>query len=219
MFDLYIEEFTDQNFLEDLSERGRNRLFKNSLIEALRYWHRKILPKHFTVIGQQNYGNAFRPKKSGARLVDAGQFRDRVLGRQDIRGTFKGASVKYFFGAPQGNLKKTLKLKNVEYMKNTHIRSLDSKTRNWIFSTMKGKQITFEDARNKLVAKITRGVYSNWGYSKQLKKEMARGITAMNATDRNILRSYIQQFIVDNISMGRANFSIKKFGIQQPTGF
>jgi len=205
MIELYAETLINNNLLELLSERGRNRVVKESLRHGLQFWHDKILPKHFEIGNIRMYPNDFTAKKKGGiPLVDTGAFRDRVLSNPTIRATFRSASIRYQFGRPSG-LDNRLGGFYQEF--NKDIRAMDSKTRNRIFSFMKGKSIKFEEARKQLISKQ----YKSVGYTANVKKRMARGVSAMNQDDRKAIYRVMENFVTDNWkTLGKANVKVSK---------
>lgn len=230
MIELYADVLINNNLLELLSKRGRNRVVKEALRFGLEHWNEKILPGHFTTQGQDQYPNVFtrrKPKTLGVslglvedtskpRLVQTGQFRDRILKYREIRATGKSASIRFQFGRPEKvveRINKSVQEFYKEYDK--PIRSMDSKTRNHIFSYMKGKHITFDQARHRLVdekkRKIMEKIYKRNTYSGKTKKKMSQGISAMNDKDRKIIYKVMENFVVDNWkTLGKANIKVNK---------
>lgn len=220
MLDIYADTLINNNLLELLSERGRNRVVKESLKAGLQYWHERILPKHFTLIGQSQYGTAFSrsPKKikSGQpALVSTGEFRDRILSNPTIRATFRNASIRYQFGRPsfsrtRGNLEAYRNTFTADLMK-TNPRDMESKSRNRIFGFMKGKSIKFEDARKQILASTQKKIYRSTSYNVATRKNMAIGISVTNANDRKEIVSVMENFIVANWqTLGKANVKMSK---------
>lgn len=205
MIELYADVLVNNTLLELLSERGRNRVVKNALIHGLRYWHTKILPTHFEAGNLLAYPNSFKAKKRGISLVDTGDFRDRILSNPTIRATAKHASIRYPFGRPNDVSSKN-SLFYQEYEKKNP-REMGSKTRNHIFSFMRGKKITFEQARLQLIGKR----YKSTGYNAKTKKLMTRGVSAMNDKDRQVIYKVMENFVVDNWkTLGKANIKVNK---------
>ena len=201
MIALFFKQFTEPSFLEGLSERGRRRVFKVAMIQAMKYWHKNILPRHFQQGNVSRYPGYFKEKKNGGiPLVDTGEFRDRILSDPDILGTFKGARIKYVFGRPKiknGNLSEFYSEMNKP------IRSMDLKSKKIIFHSMKGRSVTFEKARKELITKK----FQSTTYSSKLRVRMAQGISVFNQADRDEIRAFVQQFVNDNYqSLGRANY-------------
>jgi len=205
MIDLYAELLVNNDLLKMLSQRGRNRVIKESLKYGLNYWHKEILPKHFRLGNIAMYPDSFvAKKKGGIPLVQSGNFRDRVLGFPQIRATGKSASIRYQLGRPNPAYSQVSTFYN-EY--NKDIKAMDTKTKRIIFNSMRGKKITFEEARRQLIAKF----FKRTGYPNYLKKRMARGIKAFNDTDRQLVYTKIQTFVLSNYkTLGKANVKVKK---------
>ena len=212
-----FKQHIDPIMLEKFSERGRRRIFKTTLTEAMRYWHIHILPKHFSLSGQAMYGSDFKKKKNGKpSLVESGVFRDRVLKDPVIASTYKGARIKYQFGRPeQSNKRGNLENYRNEYLKDymkLNPRDMERKTRNHIFHFMKGKSIKFEDARKQLLQLKQKDVFKVTSYNAKTKVQMARGVSAFNDRDRSEVREFIARYLVDNMArLGVAN--VKKGGV------
>lgn len=201
MMALYFKQFVDPSFLEGLSDRGRRRIFKTAMIQAMKYWHKNILPRHFRQGNITRYPGSFKAKKKGGiPLVETGEFRDRMLSEPTVLGTYKGARIKYVFGRPSS---KHGILTSFYDEFNKPIRSMESKTRNIIFHSMKGKQITFEEARKQIIVKK----FKNTTYSSKLRVRMAQGISVFNQADRDEIRTFVEQFVKDNFAnLGKANY-------------
>ena len=216
MIALHFTQFVDPTFLESISERGRKRIFKVAIIQALRYWHKYILPKHFTLDGQSQYGAVFDRSKNKRRtgkpaLVQTGEFRDRMLSSQKVTGTYKGAKAKYTFGRPSnseahGNLSE-YRNKYLEDLRKTNPRAMESKSRNRIFHFMKGKKIKFEEARKQILASTEKKIFMRTTYSSKLRTKMAAGVSVFSQSDREEIRQFVSNFIKENMgNLGKANY-------------
>ena len=205
MIALYFKQFTDPKFMEGISQRNRRRLIKASLVAGLKFWHDNILPQHFTVSGQAKYpyGAFFKSNKKPENepaLVASGEFRDRVLKKPNIRGTYKGASIKYALGRPSSSTSK-LDVFYQEYRKNP--RAMMPETRNHIFHFMKGKHITFEKA----VEEIIRKKYKRLNYNNKLKVRMKLGIKIFSSDDQIRVREFMDKFVREYYqNMGKSGF-------------
>lgn len=216
MIALHFTQFVDPNFLEGISERGRRRIFKVAMIQALRYWHKYILPKKFTLAGQSMYGNIFERSKNKIKsgkpaLVQTGEFMNRILTQQKITGTYKGARAKYVFGRPSTSKKygdlSAYRDKYLEDLRKTNPRLMESKNRNRIFHYMKGKSINFEQARQEILASTTKKIFKSTSYSSKLRVKMAAGVSAFNQADRDEVRAFVSNFIKENMgTLGKANY-------------
>lgn len=216
MIALYFKQFVDPTFLESISDRGRRRIFKVAMIQALRYWQQYILPKHFTLAGQSQYAGAFdrsrnKIKSGKPALVQTGEFRDRMLSNQKITGTYKGAKSKYVFGRPStseahGNLSE-YRNKYLDDLRKTNPRTMESKSRNRIFHFMKGKNIKFEEARKQILASTEKKIFMRTTYNSKLRQKMATGISIFSQADREEIRAFVGNFIKDNMgNLGKANY-------------
>ena len=95
---------TETGATPKLLKRGMPKIMKTANIEAGKLWHTKLLPKHFTVKGGQEYGYAQRSKRYRARkrskkrtiapLVWSGESKKFALGVQDVRATSKKGVVR-----------------------------------------------------------------------------------------------------------------------------
>lgn len=215
MINLYAEMIEGNNLRELLSERGRNRVIKETLRTGLNYWHRVILPRKFTLSGQQQYGSVFarssRKQKTGEpALVQTGEFRDRMLAPPLIRATFRSASIRFRWGRPsqsesKGNLSAYRNAYTADFEK-TNPRHMESKTRNMIFSFMRGKSIKFEEARKQVLSKVTKKVYQRTSYNIKTRKQMHDGIAVVSASDRQEIIGVMQEFLTENLTtLGKAN--------------
>ncbi len=216
MIAIYFKQFVDSPLLQGLSERARRRIIKNTALETMRFWHNKILPKHFTLAGQQGYPSGTfeytKSKKANSKpsLVDAGNFRDRILKTPEIRATYRAANIKYRFGRPSesfvhGNLDEYRATENADY-KLMDPRVMKPSTRNNIFHFMKGKSINFEEARKQVLDKKQRMVFKWTAYSSKLKVRMARGVSVFNDKDRQAVRAFAEAYIKDNFQrLSKAN--------------
>jgi hypothetical protein len=216
MIALQFTQFVDPTFLESISERGRRRIFKVAMIQALRYWHKYILPKHFTLSGQSMYGGVFDRSKNKAKtgkpaLVQIGEFMQRILSNQKVTGTYKGAKARYVFGRPStseahGDLS-AYRDKYLEDLRHTNPRLMESKSRNRIFHFMKGKKIKFEEARQQILASTTKKIFSRTTYSSKLRVKMAAGVSIFSQADREEIRVFVMNFIKENMgTLGKANY-------------
>lgn len=220
MLALYADTLVNNNLLELLSVRGRNRVVKESLRHGLMYFHKIILPKKFTLAGQAMYGSTFKRSAKKAKtnqpaLVSTGEFRDRILANQTIRATFRNASIKYQFGRPSFSRSKVnleeFRNKFTEDLNKTNPRLMESKSRNRIFSYMRGKKIKFEEARKQILASTQKKIYKSTGYNKATKKQMVDGVSALNANDRKEMVDVMQTFILENWrTLGKANVKVNK---------
>lgn len=201
MIALTFRQFVDPTFLVMLSERGRRRVFKEAMIAAMQYWHKNILPRHFRQGNISLYPGYFKEKyHGGIPLVDTGEFRDRMLADKKILATYKGARIKYEFGRPE-------RANNYlsEYAKEMRkdIKAMSEKYKKKIFASMRGKKITFEQARNQHIF----STYKRTTYSSKMRVRMAEGVSAFNQADRDEIRSFVQKFIMDNYkTIGKANY-------------
>lgn len=220
MLDFYADTLVNSNLLELLSERGRNRVVKESLRHGLMYWHERILPKHFILSSQARYGLAFQrsPKKAKTgqpALVSTGEFRDRILSNPTIRATFRNASIRYQFGRPSTSFKRgdlsAYRDSFTADLRKTNPRDMESKSRNRIFGFMKGKKIKFEEARKQILASTQKKVFSATSYSSKTKKQMVTGVQVMNADDRKEVTDVMQSFVEANWqTLGKANVKVNK---------
>lgn len=225
MLDLYADTLFNNNLLELLSERGRNRVVKEALRAGVVFFHLKIQPLHFTKEGQSRYpkGTFISPKtwRGDAPLVNSGEFRDRILSQKNIVATFRRANIKYHFGRPSysysvkfGNLEKYRENKIIKFtedLKKTNPRDMDSKSRNRIFHYMKGKKIKFEEARKQIISSIQKKVYKSTSYGKITKKRMVIGVSAINAEDKKNIVNEMQDFVNSNWQkLGKANIKVNK---------
>jgi len=207
MTQLYAELLVENNLLELLSQRGRNRVVKEALRHGLKYWHEEILPKHFSSGNYLRYPGAITMKKkdyasNDTALVWTGKFRDRILGQQKIRATAKSASIRYALGTPVPYNSGNKKFSSLDEY-NKSIKAMDIKTKKIIFASMKGKSIKFEDARKRMIAKF----YKRSGYPNYLKKRMKSGIRAINDEDRQDVFRVMKKFVIENYkTMGKANY-------------
>ncbi len=204
MIELFIN-VESKELMEKLSQRGYRRLFKHAFIEGADYWHREILPFHFQAGNSLLYPGAFTEKKSGGiPLVDTGEFRDRILSQRKIRATFKGATISYLFGRPEKTRLK-LSLFNSEYER--PIGSMKLEVKKHIFGFMRGKHMTFEEARKQIKEKQ----FKKSDYGTFIKVRMAKGVRVFNAVDRERIKKRMQQFINENVdTLGKANYRFPK---------
>lgn len=205
MIDIFADVLVSNNLLDNLSERGRNRVVKESLRHGIKFWHEKILPKHFQAGNIMLYPDSFTPKKRrGIPLVNTGEFRDRILSNPIIRATGKSASIRYQFGRPSGSRARIGAFYD-EY--NKGVRAMDSKVRNRIFHFMKGKSIKFEEARKRLIEMQ----FKAFGYSNKTKGRMVKGVRAMNQNDRQAIYKVMENFVFENWqTLGKANIKVNK---------
>lgn len=201
MIDFTFDYYVDKEFFDKLSERGQRRIFKAGYTETLKYWHKFIFPKHFERGNIGLYPSSFKqPKAGNVPLVSLGNFRKRMMEDKEIRATFKGATSKYPFGRPEGS---AFYMGRFYKEFNQDVKAMLPSTRNRIFGSMKGKKITFVEAKKKIIAKE----FARSSYSANTRARMAKGVTACNDNDRNTLRNYMQKFVVNNMQpMGKANF-------------
>lgn len=217
MLSIYAETLVNNNLLELMSERGRNRVVKLALTEGLKYFDQYILPERFTLAGQMRYKHIFkrsiRKMVSGKpSLVKTGEFRNRILESDPkIRATFRKASIVYPFGRPTST-------KNSDYMNpyvadlmKTNPLDMKLQTRKNIFSFMRGKSIKFEEARKQVLTNTQTKVYKLNVYNKNVRKMMHDGIGSMNDYDRRKIVFVMNNFVVDNYKrLGKANVKVSK---------
>lgn len=206
MISVTFEMQKDKNFLSKFSERGRRRIFKEAYKEGLKFWKRTILPKHFQRGNIALYPSSFTKKKksnhpnNGIPLVDTGRFKKNILDQENITGTFKGSRIGFSLGRPSNNPNEKLSEFNREFRRD--IRDMQSSTKIRIFAFMKGKHITFNAARDKLIARH----FKKTGYSAKTKVKMKKGVSAFNSKDRQEIRDIIHKFIINNMDrLGKAN--------------
>lgn len=186
MIGIVIGEQGLKDLTENLNERNRNRVFKNSMRAAMNHWHFKILPKHFGRLQTALYPGTFPEfvniRKSTPSMVDTGEFRDRILRNPIIRATFKGANIRYNFGRPAyANNRLSSFFKEI----NQDIKTMPEKTKRRIFGYMKGKKITFEEAKKQIVQRTAK----RNTYSAKTQALFKRGITAVNRQDVEEIKS------------------------------
>ena len=207
MIEFTFDYLVDKEFFDKLAVRGQRRILKAGYTETLKYWHKIIFPKHFERGNIGLYPSSFKqPKAGNVPLVDLGNFRKRMMEDKEIRATFKGATSKYNFGRPEGS---EFYLGRFYKEFNQDIKAMLPRTRNTIFRSMKGKKITFEEAKKKIIAKK----FARSSYNANTRARMAKGVAAFNDNDRNTLRNFMQKFVVSNMQpMGKANY--KKLSIK-----
>lgn len=177
----------DRKRLTNMTERVFNRELKKAFQDAIRLWHTKFAPAHFTRGAYRRYADAYKGKRKkgdGKPLVDSKALRDRVLhGSHKISGTSKGAKMRIKLGRPRRFTDK----------KEVHIRVLKTlykKTPPHQYNAMsrKDRQKAYKKAENKF--------WSKAGYGPDAKDYFESRITAMHPQEEK----FITEFIFDRMT-------------------
>ena len=161
------------------ADKGRvpaafNRLWKETMMDGLKFWHAEFLPRHFTREAYNLYGSEYpKPKRPPSKpLVRSGTLRDRLCGKQQLKnimGTARGVSLKLQYGRPKG----------LAWMADKD--KLDNK----IYAVMAVMHTDYKTARNYL--------FRNAGFHPYAKDVFAKALQAINEAEERAIANYMQE--------------------------
>lgn len=146
---------------------GFNAALKESLQDTALFWHSKFSKIHFTRRAYELYPAAYpNQKKRGRPFFVSGHFM-QVIGEQGTRQNVSGTANKVKLIMQMG--------RPAKYTPN--------KIRSMIFGLMRAKNISYKAAE--------RRIYSNLGYSAEVKNLFIMGIPAVSPAEEKTMREFL----------------------------